>query len=80
MKPNLDITPGAGRRNNGLNAIGGRRSRPSCSALATKTPNRNRPPDSVSDGTVWMYIVIQLLVTLAAGYLFWAKITSAWPF
>jgi hypothetical protein len=37
-------------------------------------------PSSVSDGAVGFYLVILLLVTAAAMFLFWAKMSNAWPF
>jgi hypothetical protein len=40
----------------------------------------NQASSSVSDGAVGFYLVILLLVTAAAMYLFWAKMSTSWPF
>lgn len=33
-----------------------------------------------SDGAVWLFFALLVLVVAAAGFVFWAKLTSAWPF
>jgi len=43
----------------------------------------NDPPitaHSVSDGAVWIFLAILLLLIAVTGYIFWAKLNSAWPF
>jgi len=35
---------------------------------------------TLSDGAVWLFLMILVLVVLAAGYMFWAKLNCAWPF
>jgi len=30
--------------------------------------------------TVWVLVVVLMFISLAAGYLFWAKLTVLWPF
>ena len=32
------------------------------------------------DGGVWVMLALLLLVTVAAFYLFWAKLATSWPF
>jgi hypothetical protein len=29
---------------------------------------------------VWISVLVMILLSLSTGYLFWAKIASAWPF
>jgi hypothetical protein len=43
-------------------------------------PISNESSRALSDGGVWVILVTLLLVTIAASYLFWAKLSSAWPF
>lgn len=43
-------------------------------------PVSNESSRTLSDGAVWVFLVILILVTLAASYLFWAKLSSVWPF
>ena len=44
--------------------------------VAPATPRR----DPHADGGVWVMLVLLLLITVAALYLFWAKLATAWPF
>jgi hypothetical protein len=56
------------------------RSRPLCPAPSKdlRTPGESVRP--LSDGAVWMFLGILLLTLIIGGYLFWAKLNTAWPF
>lgn len=50
---------------------------------ATRVPQAQRDSPEISreeELTTWICIGALLLLSLAAGYLLWAKVASAWPF
>jgi hypothetical protein len=77
MKQTMDPTRAIRPDKNRLLASTVSRSRQSCTGPFKNAPIAGHP---LSDGAVWMFLVILVSVVLAAGYVFWAKLNSAWPF
>jgi hypothetical protein len=80
MKQTLDLARVAGPDHTCLLPTTGSRPHTSPPAPPTNLPISDESSHSASAGAVWMFLVISILVTLAASYLFWAKLSSAWPF
>jgi hypothetical protein len=82
MKEMLEPPRVVSSDNNRLLATSTARPRPSC--LAPPSPKNLSAPGEyvrpISVGAVWMFLVILLLTIATAGYLFWAKLNTAWPF
>lgn len=68
-----------GRDNSRIRMSPSTRSGQLCPAPPGNLPTVKESAPPVSDG-VWMIFAILCLTTITAGYLFWAKITGAWPF
>lgn len=47
---------------------------------AQKAPCENPKGSTEEELTLWISIGLFLLLSLASGYLLWAKVGSAWPF
>lgn len=78
MKHTLDLPRTNARANkNRLLVTSVPGSRPSCPESPRNAPITDHP---VSDGAVWMFLAILVLLLVAAGYAFWAKLNYAWPF
>lgn len=54
--------------------------RPSCSTPANDSKPIEDPGNTKSDMAVLVPVIGMILLSLAAYYLFWAKVTSNWPF
>ena len=45
-----------------------------------KEPAENANAVWLVESATWFLIILTILLGLSAGYLLWAKLTSAWPF
>jgi hypothetical protein len=43
-------------------------------------PSINSDSQPATPGAMWIPVLLLLALCLAAGYLFWAKVTFHWPF
>ena len=48
--------------------------------IATRQPEKPEGLMMFPKTAVWFSIVVMVLVSVLAGYLFWAKATFSWPF
>jgi hypothetical protein len=77
MKETLDLVRTTRLNKNRLFVTSVPGSRASCPESPRNAAINDHP---VSDGAVWMFLAMLVLLLIAAGYVFWAKLNSAWPF